>query len=193
MDRTSAGKDGSPLHSDLGRRAVVLSLTLLLIQACAAGDVATVADLISVRNANPFEKDESGRTPLGVACEAGHLDVVRHLIEKEGVSPGFRGAGGTTPLHVAARGGHVEVVRYLIDERGVDPSCEDDNGVTPLNCAQYVKVKKFLLSRGARKSKTDRSNQGLQPAFGTADRAHDSDQEKVNCIPLLPLSMHVYT
>ena len=193
MDRTLAGKDGSPLHSDLGRRAVVLSLTLLLIQACAAGDVATVADLISVRNANPFEKDESGRTPLGVACEAGHIDVVRHLIEKEGVSPGFRGAGGTTPLHVAARGGHVEVVRYLIDERGVDPSCEDDNGVTPLDCAQYVKVKKFLLSRGAKKSKTDRSNQGLQPTLGTADRAYDSDQEKVNCIPLLTLSMHVYT
>ena len=155
--------------------------------------MATVADLISVRNANPFEKDESGRTPLGVACEAGHLDVVRHLIEREGVSPGFRGAGGTTPLHVAARGGHVKVVRYLIDERGVDPSCEDDNGVTPLDCAQYVKVKKFLLSRGARKSKTDRSNQGLQPTLGTADWAHDSDQEKVNCIPLLTLSMHVYT
>ena len=175
MDRIAAEGGGS----DLGRRTLALSLTVLLIQACAAGDVATVADLISVRNANPFVKDESGRTPLGVACEAGHLDVVRHLIEREGVSPGFRGAGGTTPLHVAARGGHVEVVRYLIDERGVDPSCEDDNGVTPLDCAQDVKVKKFLLSRGARKSKTDRSNQGLQPTFGTADWAHDSDQEQV--------------
>ena len=177
MDRTTAGGDGPPVHSDLGRRALALSLTVLLIQACGAGNVATVGDLISVRNANPFVKDESGRTPLGVACGAGHLDVVRHLIEKEGVSPGFRGTGGTTPLHVAARGGHVEVVRYLIDERGVDPSCEDDNGVTPLDCAQYVKVKKFLLSRGARKSKIDRSNQ--------ADRAHNSDQEQVNCIPLL--------
>ena len=157
MDGAAGGRDG---YSEPGQRALAaLSLTVLLLQACASGDVVTVSDLISVKNANPFGKDELGRTPLVVACTAGHVEVVRYLIEKEGVSPGFRGEGGTTPLHVAVRGGHLEMVRYLIDKKGVDPSCEDGDGATPLDCALHIEVSRFLLSRGARKSKTDQSNQ----------------------------------
>ena len=149
MDRGIEG-DGSALHSGVGRGAVTLSLTVLLIQACASGDVAKVADLVSERNVDPFAGDESGRTPFAVACEAGHMEVVKFLMERDKEGRALTGAGGTTPLHVAARGGHIEVVKYLIDDRGMDPSCEDSDGFTPLDCAQNNKMRKFLLSRGAK-------------------------------------------
>ncbi|CAI8019530.1 hypothetical protein GBAR_LOCUS11736 [Geodia barretti] len=87
------GVGATAQRSNVVRGAVALSLSLLLIQACASGDVAAVANLVSEQNANPFSKDESGRTPLGVACEAGHVQVAKYLIETEGVSPVFRGAG----------------------------------------------------------------------------------------------------
>ena len=121
------------------------TLTLLLIQACASGDVVLVANLVSEQNADPFSKDESGRTPLGVACEAGHVQVAKYLIETKGVSPGFRGTNGSTPLHAAARGGHLDVVRYLVDDRGVDPSSRDREGLSPLDYATNNVVREFLI------------------------------------------------
>ena len=137
-------------RSGVLRSAVALSLTLLLIQACASGDVAAVASLVSEQNANPFSRDESGRTPLGAACEAGHVQVARYLIETGGVSPGFRGAGGATPLHLAARGGRLEVVKYLVEEKGVDPNCKDESGLKPFDYSQNEDVRKFLAYFGTR-------------------------------------------
>ena len=156
MDGGAKG-DGFPLHSGLGRGALALSLTVLLIQACASGDVAKVADLVSEKNVDPFAGDESGRTPLAVACETGHVEVVKFLMARDKEGRALTGAGGTTPLHVAARGGHIEVVKYLIDDQGMDPSCEDSDGFTPLDCARNNKMRKCLLSRGARGSKAYRS------------------------------------
>ena len=149
-------EDGSLANSGLGRGVLALSLPVLLIQACASGDVATVADLVSEKNVDPFAGDESGRTPLAVACEAGHMEVVKFLMERHKEGRALTGAGGTTPLHVAARGGHIEVVKYLIDDRGMDPSYEDSDGFTPLDCAQNNTMRRFLLSRGARGSKACR-------------------------------------
>ena len=150
----NARKNGSDSaqQAGVGRSALALSLTVLLIQACASGDVAAVANLVSEQNADPFSKDESGRTPLGVACEAGQVQVAKYLIETEGVSPGFKGTNGSTPLHAAARGGHLDVVRYLVDDRGVDPSCKDRNQRTPLDSAKHSGVRDFLASRGAKGS-----------------------------------------
>ncbi|CAI8056202.1 hypothetical protein GBAR_LOCUS30624, partial [Geodia barretti] len=131
--------DGSPAHPGVGRRAAALSLTLLLIQACASGDVAAVVDLVSGKNADPFASDESGRTPLGVASEAGHIEVIRFLMERDKEGLAVSGAGGTTPLHdkeglsgssallQASRNGDLSQVKYLVEERHVDPhSCEDE-------------------------------------------------------------------
>ena len=158
-------RDSSAANSGVGRGAVALSLTVLLIQACASGDVAKIADLVSGKNVDPFAGDESGRTPLTVACEAGHMEVVKFLMERDKEGRALTGAGGTTPLHVAARGGRIEVVKYLIDDRGMDPSCEDSDGFTPLDCAQNNTMRKFLLSRGARGSKAYRSrhHQATEP------------------------------
>ena len=150
--------DGSPLLSGVGRGALAMSLTVLLVQACASGDVAKVADLVSEKNVDPFGGDESCRTPLAVACEAGHMEVVKYLMERDKEGRALTtGAGGTTPLHVATRRGHIGVVKYLIDDRGMDPSCEDSDGFTPLDCARSNKMRKFLLSRGSRESKAYRS------------------------------------
>ena len=158
MDVGAKEDRGSPPNSGVGRGALALSLTVLLIQACASGDVAKVADLVSEKNVDPFAEDKSGRTPLAVACEAGHVEVVKFLMERDKEGRALTGAGGTTPLHVAARGGHIEVVKYLIDDRGMDPSCEDSDGFTPLDCARNNKMRMVLLSRGARGSKAHRSH-----------------------------------
>ena len=83
MDK--AERNGSSSRSALRRRAAALSLTVLLIQACASGDVAAVADLVSEKNADPFASDESGRTPFGVALEAGHIEVIKFLMEPTGM------------------------------------------------------------------------------------------------------------
>ena len=176
MDGGTKG-DSSPRHSGVGRGALALSLTVLLIQACASGDVAKVADLVSENNVDPFAGDESGRTPLVVACEAGQMEVVKFLMERDKEGRALTGAGGTTPLHVAARGGHIEVVRYLIDDQGMDPSCEDSDGFTPLDCARNNKMRKCLLSRGARGSKTHRS------------RRHQATESPSIPRPLNPVSL----
>ena len=156
MDGGAKG-DSSPANSGVGRSALALSLTVLLIQACASGDVAKVADLVAEKNVDPFAVDESGRTPLAVACKAGHVEVVKFLMERDKEGRALMGAGGTTPLHVAAKGGHTEVVKYLIDDRGMDPSCEDSNGFTALDCARNNEMRGLLLSRGARGSGAYRS------------------------------------
>ena len=99
MDK--AERNGSSSRSALRRRAAALSLTVLLIQACASGDVAAVADLVTEKNADPFARDESGRTPLGVAREAGHIEVIKFLMERDKERRALRGAGGTTSTYTA--------------------------------------------------------------------------------------------
>ena len=147
MDKAKG--NGSPSSPGIGQRAAALSLIVLLVQACASGDVATVANLVTEKNADPYASDDSGRTPLGAACEGGHIDVVKFLMERDREK---RAARGITPLHMAARGGNVEVVKYLIDEQGMDPSCEDEKGFTPYDCAQNNEMRKFILSRRGRAS-----------------------------------------
>ena len=141
--------------------AVALSLSVLLIQACASGDVAAVANLVSEQNADPFFKEESGSTPLGVACEAGHIQVAKYLIETGGVSPGFRGKDGSTPLHVAARGGHLDVVRYLVEDQQVNPLCKDNNGLKPIDCAENGHVRSFLSRYNSREAQAYVSSPGI--------------------------------
>ena len=150
-------EESSPANLGVGRGALALSLTVLLIQACVSGDVAEVADLVAEKNVDPFAGDESGRTPFAVACEAGNIEVVKFLMERDKEGRALTGAGGATPLHVAAKGGHIEVVKYLIDDRGMDPSCKDSDGFTALDCARNNEMRGLLLSRGARGSEAYRS------------------------------------
>ena len=124
LKRVQEGKEmdtgkgnSSPSSPGIGQRAAALSLIVLIVQACASGDVATVADLVTEKNVDPYASDDSGRTPLGAACEGGHIDVVKFLMERDRGKRAVRGIIGTTPLHMAARGGNVEVVKYLIDEQ----------------------------------------------------------------------------
>ena len=106
MDK--AERNGSSSRSALRRRAAALSLTVLLIQACASGNVAAVADLVTEKNVDPFASDESGRTPLGVAREAGHIEVIKFLMERDKERRALRGAGGTTSTYTAQPTGMVE-------------------------------------------------------------------------------------
>ena len=173
------GVGATAQRSNVVRGAVALSLSLLLIQACASGDVAAVANFVSEQNANPFSKDESGRTPLGVACEAGHVQVAKYLIETEEVSPGFRGTDGATPLHSAARGGHLTVARYLVDEQGVNPSCTDKNGLRPIDYAKNSNVREFLLHYNSRGAQADWLGPGTNTSHHHTARSSTETEHSV--------------
>ena len=87
--------------------------------ACAAGDVATLRDLLArdpelVRQTDPRGR-HSGWTGLHTAAQGAHADVVRLLLQ-HGADPNAREAGdNTSPLFWAAAAGEPETVRALLD------------------------------------------------------------------------------
>ena len=90
-------------------------------QACEAGDLAVLRDLLAAepalaRATRPGEY--GGWTGLHSAARAGHADAVRLLLE-HGADPNAREAGDNTyPLHWAAAHAHPEVVRALLENGG---------------------------------------------------------------------------
>ena len=145
----------SPSHSSAVRGTIALSLTLLLIQACASGDLVAVANLVSGKHADPFADDGTGHTPLAAACEAGHIEVVKFIMGRAGAREAVLRCS-KTPLHIAARAGHVELAKFLVDEMGMDTSLADQSGRTPLDYAQNREMREFLLSCVAIKSQSSR-------------------------------------
>lgn len=83
------------------------------LQACARGDVATVAECLAADRALASDRDDDGRTGLHLAVR--HPDVLRVLLT-HGSDPNAReGGDNATPLHLAAANGHLESVRVLLD------------------------------------------------------------------------------
>ena len=161
------GRRGSLSRPGLLRLTVSLSLSALLVQACASGDIATVANLVTEKHADPFASDKSRRTPLKVACEAGHIEVVKFLMEREGASQALMRTDGTTPLHVAARAGNLDILKYLINEKGMDPFCRDKNGLTAAQYARNNRTTVALTCCGATESGAKRLAGRATSLFGS--------------------------
>lgn len=83
------------------------------IRACTAGDVDTLADLLTREPGLARERVSSGSTGLHLAVR--HPDAIRLLLH-HGADPNIRDDGdNASPLHLAAAHGNVESVRLLLD------------------------------------------------------------------------------
>src|SRR5688572_14490149 len=122
--------------------------------ACAAGDVASLRDLLASEPSLVRERTAEGSTGLHLAVQ--HVGAVRLLLE-HGADPNARDVGDNAyPLHFAGGAGGVEVVRALLDAGG------DVHGVGDMHQLEVIgwatcfgatipqDVLALLLERGAR-------------------------------------------
>lgn len=91
--------------------------------------------LLLQNNADPDQRDRTGRSPLSWASSEGQCAVVKYLLGMSCVDPNSRDMGGWTPLHWAARLGKVAVVRIFLEQEGVNCDTPDEEGRTPLSWA----------------------------------------------------------
>jgi ankyrin repeat protein len=121
------------------------------IRACTAGDVETLADLLTKEPGLARERVSSGSTGLHLAVR--HPDAVGLLLHY-GADPNIRNDGdNASPLHLAAAHGNVESVRLLLDA-GADVhgagDLHDGNVIGWAARKGNQPVLDLLLARGAR-------------------------------------------
>lgn len=124
----------------------------LLEQACAKGDLATVASLI----ANGAKVEDKGglytiTTPLLAACANGHPKVVALLIKKGAAIEGYYYSHHPTPFKVACANGHLTTAALLL-ELGANIKGHKPRSNTPLEAAYYkrdARTLAFLIKNGA--------------------------------------------
>jgi ankyrin repeat protein len=104
---------------------------LRLLDAAAAGDAATVHDILAETPALRNARDLNGETPLFKACAAGHYDCVNELLVR-GADTTIPTLDRRTPLHAAAAGGREKILALLIGH-GARFNAKDVLGVTPLH------------------------------------------------------------
>ncbi|GHT91615.1 hypothetical protein FACS1894122_04320 [Alphaproteobacteria bacterium] len=100
--------------------------------------------------ADPNAKNQTGKTPLGMAITLKKLDAMRILLE-HGANPNAPNENGDTMLHMALESGNIGAVKVLL-EHGANPNVPNKEGNSPLHCVYYKDDKnmvKFLLDSGA--------------------------------------------
>jgi ankyrin repeat protein/catechol 2,3-dioxygenase-like lactoylglutathione lyase family enzyme len=137
----------------------------LFFDACAKGDVGTLAQLLAddpglARITNP-EGDYAGWTGLHTAAQGGHGEAVKLLL-RHGADPNAREAGDNTyPLHWAAANRHLEIVRALLEAGGDPHGIGDVHELDAIGWATFYhepggapgdkpEVAELLVERGAR-------------------------------------------
>jgi uncharacterized protein len=134
-------------------------------EACALGDTARVAELLSADRQLVEQYSADGFTALGLASYFGHRDVALLLLDT-GADPkgASRNALRVSPLHSAVSAGHGALAALLL-ERGADPDLEEANGMTPLHTAAGTgnrEMVALLLHAGAHRAHP--SHDGRTPA-----------------------------
>src|SRR3989338_5307233 len=91
-----------------------------LCDACNAGNLAKVKQLITVENADVNSKND-GWAPIHVAAGAGHdnAEIVRFLVDN-GANVHEKNMYMEDALHIAAYKGNYNITQYLVDEAGGD-------------------------------------------------------------------------
>lgn len=119
--------------------------------ACSSGNVACVAWLVEVADADPQLHTRNGRTPLYVACADGSKDVCELLL-RLGVDVNAGSTDGATPLHIASQRGYLPIVMLLL-EHGADVNIfPEKRWHSALSVSLYQKhyvIAKALLAHSA--------------------------------------------
>ena len=104
---------------------------------------------LTEKGADLQDKDIHGATPLHYAARGGHLNAVKYLVGKK-MDYKARDIRGWTLMHYAACGGSIDIVKYLLS-KGIGLNDLTESGRTPLFFARDPELRKFMISRGARK------------------------------------------
>ena len=111
-----------------------------LIEACKAGDIKKVYELIEIGADIHAHNDYA----LCSASENRHLEVVKFLIDKGADIH----AQNDYALRWASENGHLEVVKFLI-EKGADIHAQNDYALCWAPYFGHLEVVKFLIEKGA--------------------------------------------
>ncbi|XP_071093620.1 26S proteasome non-ATPase regulatory subunit 10-like, partial [Haliotis cracherodii] len=122
-----------------------------LLDACRAGDVDEVRNVVGQRGVSLNCRGVCRDTPVIVAAEKGHREVVKLLVN-DGADVTLLNDVGNNILHVACRGSDVEMVKFLLSLNMVDINSRGWRNRTPvLEAAVNGRrdVVELLMSEGA--------------------------------------------
>lgn len=88
--------------------------TARLCQAIVDGDLEHVQDWLEQENADPNQRDHTGRTPLHLAVVCSTVEIVQALIDADARIVA-RLANGYTALHLAAERGDVGIIKAILE------------------------------------------------------------------------------
>jgi ankyrin repeat protein len=143
---------------EIARAFINRGAVLDLFEACSAGVLDSVRDLVPQHGADAISPD--GFPALGLACFFGHEDIARYLLDA-GADPNLAATNSfrVAPIHAATARRSGKIVRLLL-ERGADPNARQQNGFTPLHSAAQSgdsAIVDLLLQHGADPSAPDDS------------------------------------
>ena len=126
-----------------------------LFEACAAGALERVEEILKAHPEQVNEFAPDGFQPLGLAAFFGHTSVVKFLLVMNAAfdTPSRNGLK-VTPLNSAAAGGRIEIARLLL-ARGADPNMRQADDFVPLHAAAQNgqrDMAELLLQHGADKT-----------------------------------------
>jgi uncharacterized protein len=146
---------------------VARGATLTLFDACAAGEVERVEQILGGEGGDPRAVNSyspDGWTPLHLASFFGHVKVAEVLLAHDAdVTARSSNASGNTPLH-SALAGNQKMIAGLLIGLGADVNATDRAGWRPLHLAAAngnVDGMKALIAQGADVSASN--GEGLTP------------------------------
>lgn len=163
--------------SDIVQALLAAGATIDLFEACAAGALDRVKDLLAQNSAAAKSYSPDGFTPLQLACYFGHARVARVLIsagsDMEAVT---KNQLSYTPLQAAASKGRGDVVNLLLASGADVQSRNSTCKLTPLHLAAQggsVAIIEALIDAGAdaRAAVDGKTPLGLAEAAGQAQAA----------------------
>lgn len=99
--------------------------TARLCQSIVDGDIDDILNWLSQEDADPNQRDYTGRSPLHLAVMTSTPEVVKCLID-HGARLTARLADGRTALHLAASRGQTEMIKFLMEKSIENEEVEED-------------------------------------------------------------------